>query len=56
MEEGNIAVEGMIFPLKHPKAVFASITLDKKFSNLFLKASLLKRIKTSLYKLIYPNM
>ncbi len=52
----NIAVEGMIFPLKHPKAVFASITLDKKFSNLFLKASLLKRIKTSLYKLIYPNM
>ncbi|CAN4275606.1 GT4_BshA-like domain containing protein [Methylophilaceae bacterium] len=52
----DMAVEEMVFPLKHPKAVFASITLDKRFSNLFSKTSLIKRIKTSLQKLIYANL
>jgi hypothetical protein len=54
-ELADMAVEEMVFPLKHPKAVFASISLDKRFSNQFSKTSLHKRITDTLRKLILPK-
>ena len=48
----DMLVEEIAFPLQHPKAVFASITLDKKFFNQFEKTSLFIRIKRILHKLI----
>ncbi len=53
-ELAYMAVEEMLFPLEHPKAVFASITLDKRYSNRFSKKSLHQRFKASLRKLICP--
>jgi hypothetical protein len=54
-ELADMAVEEMVFPLKHPKAVFASISLDKRFSSRFSKISLHKRITDTLRKLILPK-
>jgi hypothetical protein len=48
----NIEAEEMIFPLKHPKAVFASITLDNRFSNRFSKISLHQRLNAFFRKIL----
>lgn len=51
-EFANLSVIEINFPLKHPSAIFGSITLDNKFNQRVVKNALLNRIKSKIKKII----
>lgn len=51
-EFSNLPIIQIKFPLKHPEAIFASVTLDNRFNNRAIQKSLTQRIKSKLKKII----
>jgi len=50
-EFSNLPIMQINFPLKHPEAIFASKTLDKRFNNRAMQKSLLQSIKSKLKRI-----
>jgi hypothetical protein len=48
----NLPIKQIHFPLKHPSAIFASVTLDNRFNQLEAKKSLSHRIKSKIKRII----
>lgn len=50
--QANMAVEEMVFPLRHPVAVFASRDLDARYFKRFIATSIYKKIREKVARLV----
>jgi hypothetical protein len=55
-ELANIVVKEMIFPWKHPVAIYPILNLDKRFFKKFLDVSISYNIKNKLLKLNFKEL